>query len=573
MANKFDGYLGNTITGDKGTLGDYQHASRLYVDDNFRLAPKVKFLYYVVFNINPNVAPDLQSKAGLELNYLVRSSDLPKFQIDTEPFYQYNRKAHIYKKINYMPINMVMHDDNYGNVNSLWASYYGYYFGDRNNNYGPYGDVFPAAYQSHTYHNKSRWPFQYGLDNGSKSREPFFYSIQLFTINRHQFNSYLLCLPKITQWDHDAVNQDESAGTINHKLSIIYDAVLYSNGTIQQDDPTGWAVLHYDNIPSPLVNEYNKEGVEGVFGDVRTNDLLNKYPSNSRSRYPYDLDRGNRTPFGYGSRSFYGNSPYQQAGGLNGIAFGLAAGAASGLINAGIGLLNGAFDNSGNDGLTDSNNSNQSQNQTDENGVASPSNPSGDNNNRAAAKDVYDAPNNGDNPSAATDNNTGGFNTVRSGTGPTQIPSGDGSSGNSNSAAGNFGSPAAANNGPQPTAASSLADKVSSAGTVDQVAKLPDGTTITTYQKDGFVSGSVTRDANGNVKSAWDDKGNRASDTSLSMDAQAQPDTPSPNPEAAAAADSGENTNDVAVNDPVAPADQVADADPVIEDNSGEYEV
>jgi len=118
-----------------------------------------------------------------------------------------------------------------------------------------------------------------------------------------------------------------------------------------------------------------------------------------------------------------------------------------------------------------------------------------------------------------------------------------------------------------------LADKVSSAGTVDQVAKLPDGTTITTYQKDGFVSGSVTRDANGNVKSAWDDKGNRASDTSLSMDAQAQPDTPSPNPEAAAAADSGENTNDVAVNDPVAPADQVADADPVIEDNSGEYEV
>ncbi len=31
-------------------MKDYQHASRLYIDDNFKLMPKQKFLFHVVFN-------------------------------------------------------------------------------------------------------------------------------------------------------------------------------------------------------------------------------------------------------------------------------------------------------------------------------------------------------------------------------------------------------------------------------------------------------------------------------------------------------------------------------------------
>lgn len=384
MANKLDGYLGNTLTGNKGDLGDYQHAARLYIDDNFRLAPKVKFLYYVVFNINPRVAANLQSKIGLELNYLVRSTDLPKYQIDTEPLNQYNRKTHVYKKITYMPINMVMHDDNNGNVNSLWANYYGYYFADRNNNAGPYDDVFPAAYQSHTYHNKGRWPFRYGLDNDSRSKEPFFHSIQLFTINRHQFNSYLLCLPKITQWDHDSVNQDEPASTINHKLSIVFDSVIYNNGYMDVDDPAGWAVLHYDNIPSPLVNDnVHKKGIEGIYGEGRLSNTLNpidRMIADPRRRRPYDTNYGNRIPFGYGSQSFYGYPQNRQMGGLRGLEFGLAAGAAAGLVTAGVGLIGNLFNSSGKD---------QDQQTTDESGVASDTSPGGENNDKADAKDAY----------------------------------------------------------------------------------------------------------------------------------------------------------------------------------------
>ena len=58
MANILTPFLDNLKSGvlePKGNLGDFAHAARLYVDDSFRLAPKSKFLFHCVFNINQNV--------------------------------------------------------------------------------------------------------------------------------------------------------------------------------------------------------------------------------------------------------------------------------------------------------------------------------------------------------------------------------------------------------------------------------------------------------------------------------------------------------------------------------------
>ena len=58
MANIFNGFLDNLVNGalsPKGDMADYTHAARLYTDDNFRLAPKQKFLYHVTLNVNENV--------------------------------------------------------------------------------------------------------------------------------------------------------------------------------------------------------------------------------------------------------------------------------------------------------------------------------------------------------------------------------------------------------------------------------------------------------------------------------------------------------------------------------------
>ena len=59
MANLLKGFLDNLgkgVLNPKGNLGDFAHGARLYVDDSFRLAPKQKFLYHVVFNLDPSVS-------------------------------------------------------------------------------------------------------------------------------------------------------------------------------------------------------------------------------------------------------------------------------------------------------------------------------------------------------------------------------------------------------------------------------------------------------------------------------------------------------------------------------------
>ena len=98
-----NGFLDNVVSGalnPKGNLADYAHGSRLYVDDSHRLTPKVKFLYHVTFNINPGasaVIPQLREKNMNELNMLVKSAQLPAYNIQTDVKHQYNRKKIVQK--------------------------------------------------------------------------------------------------------------------------------------------------------------------------------------------------------------------------------------------------------------------------------------------------------------------------------------------------------------------------------------------------------------------------------------------------------------------------------------------
>jgi hypothetical protein len=345
MSNKLNGFLGDLLNGffdPKGNLGDYQHASRLYVDDTFRLAPKTKFLYYAVFNINQAALQDVsfQDRHQLELNYLVKSMDLPKYTIETTNLNQYNRKTNIYTKITYDPINITLHDDNNGITNSLWALYYGYYFADRLNTSDPYSTVAPEAYMRNTYDPKVSFPFRYGLDNDSQ--EPFFNSIQLFTLSRQRFFSYLLCNPKITSWQHDNMDQNEGGGIVENKMTIAYDAVIYNSGVVDAnaEDPAGFAVLHYDNTPSPIVNEeILQTGIEGIFGDLFG---LSSFSGPNTYLYSTDINPynnlGYQSPYGYGTPYYYSNQKYySSAGGLRGYNFG-SNNLSTALTVAGVGL-------------------------------------------------------------------------------------------------------------------------------------------------------------------------------------------------------------------------------------------
>ena len=59
MSNKALRQFVSGFFNPKGNLGDFRHAARTFVDDNFRLAPKSKFLFHVFFKINTNALKSL----------------------------------------------------------------------------------------------------------------------------------------------------------------------------------------------------------------------------------------------------------------------------------------------------------------------------------------------------------------------------------------------------------------------------------------------------------------------------------------------------------------------------------
>lgn len=281
MANKFTRYLSEFgsgliegVTKPKGQQSNYRHASRLFVDDNLRLSPKTKFLYYVYFDIDNTVRgmSPFTAKHANEAGLLVKSTDLPKFNFDSVIKNQYNRKKIVYKQINYDPITINMHDDSNAVVNAMWALYYGYYVADRHNP--------DAAFKTDMNLRKTGTSldrFRYGLDNDKKAVD-FFKSVTIYTMSRRRFVGYTLINPRIKSWSHGGM--DYSASEFNEsQMTLEYEAVKYTTGNVSFGTPKGFALLHYDTVPSPLsvagggVATLTGEGgvldgIEQIFGDI-----------------------------------------------------------------------------------------------------------------------------------------------------------------------------------------------------------------------------------------------------------------------------------------------------------------
>lgn len=277
MANKFTRFLsgvGEGLLTPKGQQANWQHATRLFIDDTMRLAPRTRYMFYVRFELNKAAirAPAFTNNHQEEVGLLVKTAELPKFNFDSVTKNQYNRKKIVYTKINYEPVNLTMHDDNAGIVNALWAIYYGYYIGDRQNP--------QAAYNENKYRT-TKTPidnFRYGMDNDIT--EPFFKSVSIYTMSRRRFLGYTLVNPRIKSWSHGQV--DYSAGDfLESQMTLEYEAVRYTAGTVTYNNPKGFANLHYDFVPSPLsvagggvANLTGDggvlDGLEQIFGDIES---------------------------------------------------------------------------------------------------------------------------------------------------------------------------------------------------------------------------------------------------------------------------------------------------------------
>ncbi len=259
-------------------MKDYRHASRLYFDDNFKLAPKHKYLYHVVFDLDETVigtSRPFTNNERLELNMLVKAIDLPKYNMNVDEKIQYNKKMYLATRIGYEPVNVTFHDDNADTVNAFWKTYYEYHIADSINTVPSMRNL-----NRDTQYDSNITRTQFGMDTAVKRKKPFLRGIDIFVLHKQRFTSFSLINPIIGSWAHDTLDQTDGQGLLQNTMQVFYETVLYNTGLVKGDGVPGFANLHYDNSPSPLsvlgggTNSLFGpggivDGIGSVIGDVR----------------------------------------------------------------------------------------------------------------------------------------------------------------------------------------------------------------------------------------------------------------------------------------------------------------
>ena len=252
-------------------MKDYQHASRLYIDDNYKLMPKQKFLFHVVFNTDETLFVDgFSANERRELNMLVKACDLPKYDMSYEEKTQYNKKMYAATRIAYEPVNITFHDDHADTVNAFWKKYYEYNIAD---SIGMNTDLTISNTKDDyfLYGSSSRKTTKFGMDTPRQRGRPYLKGIEIFVLHKQRFTSMTLVNPVIGSFSHDSLDQADGAGVLNNTMQILYETVIYKSGLINQslsnpnpNSVPGFATIRYDKAPSPLT--VLGGGTNSIFG-------------------------------------------------------------------------------------------------------------------------------------------------------------------------------------------------------------------------------------------------------------------------------------------------------------------
>lgn len=263
-------------------LRDYTHASKTFRTNAYELKPRFKFLFHVSFTLNVQEIPALKGAMGLDditnLSLVVKTVDLPKYNIQNETLNQYNRKRVIQTKVNYEPVNLTFHDDGGDLVRNMWYNYFSYYYKDPTQQYlspnNTNGSLGPSAnrqagfgynsrdiYSDQRVGNVNDWGYiGESFSDGTSSpsgKPPFFRDIRIYGMDQHKYAEYVLINPLITNWSHDQYNYAEGSGIMQNSMSIAYETVKYYTGAISASRPDvnvqGFAdPAHYDTSLSPI---------------------------------------------------------------------------------------------------------------------------------------------------------------------------------------------------------------------------------------------------------------------------------------------------------------------------------
>lgn len=265
----------NPAGSTRTVIKDYKHASKIFTHNQYRLSPKYGFLYYVEFDLNPdisNLIPN-NNKANFaqEMGMIVKSVSLPKFTVETKSHNAYNRVNISQHKIKYDPVSIVFHDDQADTVRSFWYDYYSYFYRDPD-----YNDATYSA--QHKY--QTRPTFEWGYSPrplyrlGTTQSYQYIQSIRIYSLYQQQFSEYQLVNPIITRFAHGEHAAADTQSLLQHEMSIQFETVKYFTGSITENTAGGFIDLNYDRVPSP--NALGKQ--VGQTDDIIT-DLANSITS------------------------------------------------------------------------------------------------------------------------------------------------------------------------------------------------------------------------------------------------------------------------------------------------------
>ena len=244
-------FLKEVFTGDN--IHDFAHASRAFTSNNYQLAPKYSFLFYVRIMVNPRYSQFPDSRRH-EIGVLCKSVGLPKFTIDTKTLNAYNRPNIVQTKIKYEPVTFKFHDDNNDTIREFWYDYYSFYYRD--------SDYDELTYSgAHKYRNRTatlwgltnrnremdmRFPQSDGSDNTN-----YIKSISIFSFHQKRFSETVLINPTITQFQHGDHQMSGNDGIMENSMTVAYETVKYRKGYVTPNNFSDM-LLHYDTSPSPL---------------------------------------------------------------------------------------------------------------------------------------------------------------------------------------------------------------------------------------------------------------------------------------------------------------------------------
>lgn len=235
---------------------DFTHASKVFADERYALAPKLNFLYYIDIQLNPAaLTKGFTSNEQIKLNMLVKRATLPSYDLNLDEKNAYNRHTYAYKRMKYQPVDIEFHDDNSDIVNSFWASYYAYMIQDSR----------LGAQKFVADKHLERKDYSFGIDNTqyAKLGKEGLFTINMYLMNRRKFVGIKLINPRIDNFKHDQVSSDGTS-TLKSTMRVVYEAVEYSKGNVSFGNPRGFATLKYDQEPSPL--KLPGKSITGILG-------------------------------------------------------------------------------------------------------------------------------------------------------------------------------------------------------------------------------------------------------------------------------------------------------------------